>query len=74
MTRSVEELRRESERNRAELAATVERLKQGISDTTRDLRYMVSPQHVKSEMSGCDREASFSEVRKSLGLDQVNLP
>lgn len=40
MTRSVEELRQESERNRAELAATVERLKQGISDTTRDLRHM----------------------------------
>jgi hypothetical protein len=51
MTRSVEELRRESERNRAELAATVDRLKQGISDTTRDLRHIVSPQHVKSEVS-----------------------
>ncbi len=49
--RSVEELRRESDRNRAELAATVERLKHGISDTTRDLRHMVSLQHVKSEMS-----------------------
>ncbi|MBR0925144.1 ElaB/YqjD/DUF883 family membrane-anchored ribosome-binding protein [Bradyrhizobium ottawaense] len=52
MTRSVEELRRESERNRAELAATVDRLKQGLSDTTRDLRHMVSPEHVKSEVSG----------------------
>src|SRR3569832_2835392 len=52
MTRSVEELRSESERNRAELAATVDRRKQGLSDTTRDLRHIVSPQHVKSEVSG----------------------
>ena len=31
MTRSVEELRRESERSRAELAATVDRLKDRLS-------------------------------------------
>ena len=52
MTRSVEELRRESERNRAEFTATVGRLKRGISDTTQDLREIVSPQHLKSEVTG----------------------
>jgi ElaB/YqjD/DUF883 family membrane-anchored ribosome-binding protein len=51
MTRSVEELRRESERNRAQLAATVDRLKEQITDTAEDLRYKVSPQGIKSEVS-----------------------
>ena len=51
MTRSVEELRRESERSRAELAATVDRLRERISDTAEDIRYKVSPQHIKSEAS-----------------------
>src|SRR3569833_1950676 len=51
MTRSVDELRRESERSRAELAATVDRLKDRISDTTEDIRHKVSPQHIKSEVS-----------------------
>ena len=52
MTRSVEELRRESERSRAELAATVDRLKDRLSDTAEDIRYKVSPQHIRSEVSG----------------------
>ncbi|MHC2576478.1 F0F1-type ATP synthase membrane subunit b/b' [Bradyrhizobium diazoefficiens] len=71
MTRSVEELRRESERNRAELAATVERLKQGISDTTRDLRHMVSPQHVKSEVSDyvSDKAQGWVEGLKQQAMD-----
>lgn len=51
MTRSVEELRRESERSRAELAVTVGRLKEQISDTAEDIRHKVSPQHIKSEVS-----------------------
>ncbi|MCA1374483.1 MULTISPECIES: DUF3618 domain-containing protein [Bradyrhizobium] len=51
MTRSVEELRRESERSRAELAATVGRLKEQISDTAEDIRHKVSPQHIKSEVT-----------------------
>ena len=51
MTRSVEELRRESERSRAELAATVDRLREQISDTAEDIRHKVSPQHIKSEVS-----------------------
>lgn len=52
MTRSVEELRRESERSRAELAATVDRLKDSITEAAQDIRHAVSPQHLKSEVSG----------------------
>jgi hypothetical protein len=51
MTRSVEELRRESERNRAQLATTVDRVREQITDTAEDIRHKVSPQHVKSEVS-----------------------
>src|SRR6516164_10760151 len=51
MTRSVEELRRESERSRAELEVTVGRLRELISDTAEDIRHKVSPQHIKSEVS-----------------------
>jgi len=51
MTRSVEELRRESERSRAELAGTVDQLRARISHTAEDIRHKVSPQHVKSEVS-----------------------
>jgi gas vesicle protein len=51
MTRSVEELKRESERNRQALAATTDRLKEQLSQTADDLRRTVSPQHIKSEVS-----------------------
>ena len=51
MTRSVEELRQESERSRAQLAATVDQLRTRITDTAEDLRYKVSPQGIKSEVS-----------------------
>jgi hypothetical protein len=51
MAQSVEELRRESERSRAELAATVDQLKERITDTAESIRYKVSPQHIKSEVS-----------------------
>lgn len=51
MTRSVEELRRESERNRAQLAATVDRLRERITDAAEDIHHKVSPQHIKSEVS-----------------------
>jgi hypothetical protein len=52
MAPSVEELRRESERSRAQLAAIVDRLREQITDTAEDLRYKVSPQGIKSEVSG----------------------
>jgi ElaB/YqjD/DUF883 family membrane-anchored ribosome-binding protein len=51
MAQSVEELRRESERSRAELAATVDQLKERISDTAENIRHKVSAQHIKSEVS-----------------------
>ena len=51
MTRSVEELRRESERSRVELAGTVDDLRERITNTAEDIRHKVSPQHVKSEIS-----------------------
>src|ERR1700747_17811 len=51
MTRSVEELRREAERTRAELTATVDQLKAQITSTTEDIRYKVSPEGIKSEVS-----------------------
>jgi ElaB/YqjD/DUF883 family membrane-anchored ribosome-binding protein len=51
MVRSVDDLRRESERNRAELAATVERLKACLAGTADDIRQTASPQHIKSEVS-----------------------
>src|SRR5690349_784802 len=51
MTRSVVELRRESERSRAELAATVSQLKDQMSDTADDLRHKVSPAHIKAEVT-----------------------
>ena len=51
MTRSVEELRRESEHNRAQLATTVDRVREQITDTAEDIRHKVSPQHIKSEVS-----------------------
>ena len=51
MARSVEELRRESERDRALLATTVDQLREQITDTAKDIRNKVSPQHIKSELS-----------------------
>ncbi len=51
MTRSVEELRRESERSRLALTATTDRLKEQLSQTAADLRRTVSPEHIKSEVS-----------------------
>ena len=50
-TRSVAELRRESERTRAELSNTVETLRTTITDTADDIRQKVSPEHIKAEVS-----------------------
>jgi hypothetical protein len=71
MTRSVEELRRESERSRAELAATVDELKKRISDTAEDIRHNVSPQHIKSEVSGyiSDKAQGWLGALKQQAMD-----
>jgi len=51
MARSVDELRRESESNRAQLTTTVDQLRDQITETAVDIRNKVSPQHIKSEVS-----------------------
>ena len=67
MTRSVEELRRESERNRAQLATTVDRVREQITDTAEDIRHKVSPQHIKSEVSDfiSTKTSSWVELAKT---------
>ena len=67
MTRSVEELRRESERNRAQLATTVDRVREQITDTAEDIRHKVSPQHIKSEVSDfiSTKASSWVELAKA---------
>ena len=51
MARSVRELKQESERSRAELAASVDQLRARLTDTAGDIRNIASPQHIKSEVS-----------------------
>lgn len=51
MGQSVEELRRESERSRAALAASVDQLKDHLSKTAEGVRDRVTPEHVKAEVS-----------------------
>jgi hypothetical protein len=51
MKRSVEELRQDSEQSRAQLAATVDRLRDQITDTAENIRYKVSPEGIKAEVS-----------------------
>jgi hypothetical protein len=51
MTRSVDDLRQDSERSRAALQRTVDDLRDQITSTAEDIRHKVSPQHVKSEIS-----------------------
>jgi ElaB/YqjD/DUF883 family membrane-anchored ribosome-binding protein len=52
MTRSIAEIRRESELNRQELAATVSALRSKISDAADDIKQKVSPENLKEEVSG----------------------
>jgi hypothetical protein len=51
MGQSVEELRRESERSRAALAASVDQLRDHLSKTAERVRDRVAPEHVKAEAS-----------------------
>src|SRR5437763_9523467 len=51
MTRSVEDIRRESENARAQFSATVNQLRNKIGETTDDIRHRVSPEGIKSEVS-----------------------
>ncbi|WOH68971.1 DUF3618 domain-containing protein [Bradyrhizobium sp. BWA-3-5] len=71
MTRSVEELRRDSEQSRAELAATVDRLREQIADTAEDIRYKVSPEHIKAEVTGfiSHKTNSWLDALKQQAMD-----
>jgi hypothetical protein len=71
MTQSAEDLGRQSERNRAELAATVDRLKQGIANTTQDFRTIVSPEHTKSEVAGYAGDKAQSWVDGRAGAPVI---
>jgi ElaB/YqjD/DUF883 family membrane-anchored ribosome-binding protein len=48
--KSVDELRRESDRTREELASTVTELRDRVGDTTSELKTIVSPGHIKQEV------------------------
>jgi hypothetical protein len=48
--KSVSQLRRDSEENRARLAATVGELRNRISDTATELKTLVNPAHIKREI------------------------
>jgi hypothetical protein len=53
---SVNELRRESERARAELSNTVEHLRDKVGETAAEIKTMVSPAHIKEEIRTYVRE------------------
>ena len=53
---SVDELRRESERTRAQLTDTVEHLRDKVGETASEIRTMVSPAHIKQEIRTYVRE------------------
>ena len=62
---TVEELRQRSEANRAQLASTVEELREKVSDTASEVKTLVSPSHIKEEIKTYIREESDSLVRKA---------
>ena len=53
---SVDELRRESERTRAQLTDTVEHLRDKVGETASEIKTMVSPAHIKQEIRTYVRE------------------
>ena len=53
---SVDELRRESERTRAQLTDTVEHLRDKVGETASEIQTMVSPAHIKQEIRTYVRE------------------
>lgn len=53
---SVDDLRRKSERGRAQLANTVENLRDKVSETASEIKTLVSPAHIKEEIRTYVRE------------------
>ena len=70
-SQSVAELRRESERTRAELSQTVDTLKSKITDTAEDIRHKVSPAHIKAEVSSyvADKSRTWLDSLKQQAMD-----
>ncbi len=50
-TRSLQQIKRETEQTRAGLTSTVEQLRTSLTDTASDIRHRVSPDAIKSEVS-----------------------
>lgn len=53
---SVEDLRQQSERGRAQLANTVDNLRDKVGDTAAEIKTLVSPAHIKAEIRTYVRE------------------
>ncbi len=51
-TRSLQQIKRETEQTRAGLTDTVEQLKTSVADTASDIRQRISPEAIKAEVSG----------------------
>jgi hypothetical protein len=50
--RPLQQIKRETEQTRAGLTATVEQLKTSVAETASDIRYRISPDAIKAEVSG----------------------
>lgn len=50
-TRSLQQIKRETEQTRAGLAETIEQLKTGVADTVSDVRQRIRPDAIKAEVS-----------------------
>jgi hypothetical protein len=50
-TRSLQQIKRETEQTRAGLTDTVEQLRTSVADTASDIRHRISPEHIKAEVS-----------------------
>src|SRR3984893_12773910 len=51
-TRSLQQIKRETEQTRAGLTSTVEQLKTSVADTASDIRERVRPEAIRAEVSG----------------------
>jgi hypothetical protein len=51
-TRSLQQIKRETEQTRAGLTDTVEQLRVSVADTASDIRQRISPEAIKAEVSG----------------------
>ena len=51
-TRSLQQIKRETEQTRAGLTNTVEQLKTSVAETTSDIRHRISPEAIRAEVSG----------------------